>query len=481
MMTALLLAATLTGLDAALPARTTPAWYNDARFGIFCHWGPQCQPEAGGNWYGRSLYFPSSNQGKYHRKTYGDPKDFGFKDILNIWKAENWNPDELCALYRRMGATFILAMANHHDNFDLWDSRYQPWNSVNMGPKRDILKGWSEAARKAGLRFGISVHASRAWSWFEPARDYDGLLTKEDGKGTWWEGYDPQMLYWQNHEPSADYRNPHAPKKPWDMRSKDAKLPSKECRENFRLRTMDAIVRYKPDIVYWDDVIVPFWPLADEGMRIVADFYALNPDAIVLGKCLNEAQRRWLTWDLERGTPTKPMYPKWQTDTCIGDWHYNRDRLRTGYRSARDVIRQLVDVVSKNGNFCLSIPIRGDGTIDEKERAICEEIAAWMAENRVAIFDSDPYEICGEGPQLAKTPPLRAQGFNENKLLPPTKADVRYMKARGGKGVYAFELAPDGRPPVCPALEAKGLRLVKSFAQLPGFPALHLFGDGEDR
>ena len=169
------------------------------------------------------------------------------------------------------------------------------------------------------------------------------------------------------------------------------------------------------------------------------------------------------------------MQYKWQTDTCIGDWHYSRDRMKRGYKSACDVLRMLVDVVSKNGNLCLSIPIRSDGTIDEKERGVCEEIAAWMAVNREAIFDAVPWEICGEGPQVEAAVPLQAQGFNEGKIPSPVKDDVRYMKSRDGKSVYAIELAPDGQPPRCPALVARGMRLVRSLAAFPDLPVVHVF------
>jgi alpha-L-fucosidase len=154
----------------------------------------QCAAEDG-DWYARNLYDAKHWQGRHHRERYGDPKEFGAKDLIPLWKGENWKPDELCALYRKMGATFILAMANHHDNFDNWNSKYQPWNSVNMGPKRDVLGEWSAAAKKSGLRFGASFHAAHAWTWYEVARDYDGRLTREDGKGKWWEGYDPQQFY----------------------------------------------------------------------------------------------------------------------------------------------------------------------------------------------------------------------------------------------------------------------------------------------
>lgn len=457
----------------SLERRPVPEWFENARFGIFCHWGMQCAAEDG-DWYARNLYDPKHGQGRHHRERYGDPKEFGAKDLIPLWKGENWNPEELCSLYRRMGATFILAMANHHDNFDNWNSKYQPWNSVNMGPKRDVLGEWSAAAKKNGMRFGASFHASHAWTWYEVARDYDGLLTKEDGKGKWWEGYDPQQFYVQNHAPSPNYANLGLIHRRWGW-DNGASVPSAEFMENFRLRTMEAIRKYRPDLIYFDDTVVPFYKVGDAGMRIVADFYNFNPDAVAEGKILDERQRRAMVWDVERGTPPKPMHPKWQTDTCIGDWHYSRDRQKRGYKSAGDVLRTLVDVVSKNGNFCLSIPIRSDGTIDEKERAVCEGIAAWMDVNRAAIFDAVPYEICGEGPQIKAAVPLQAQGFNEGRIPRPVKDDVRYMKSRDGRCVYAIELAPDGQAPRCPALEAKGLKLAKSLNVLPGMPSVHVF------
>ncbi|MEZ6191746.1 MAG: alpha-L-fucosidase [Phycisphaerales bacterium] len=165
----------------------TPAWFGEAKFGIWAHWGPQCQPEQG-DWYARLLY--SQHHPKYdaHIEHYDHPSRFGFKDVIHAWQAERWDPDALVALYKRAGAQYFFAMANHHDNLDLWNSTYQPWNSVAVGPKRNIIGGWAEAARKHGLRFGVSVHAARTWLWYETAQDadsdgplagvpYDGKLT----------------------------------------------------------------------------------------------------------------------------------------------------------------------------------------------------------------------------------------------------------------------------------------------------------------
>ena len=131
----------------------TPDWYRDAKFGIWAHWGPQCQPEHG-DWYARSMYIEGNEDYKFHLEHYGHPSQFGFKDVIHRWKAENWDPDKLISLYKRAGAQYFGALANHHDNFDNFDSQYQPWNAVQIGPQKDLIGGWARAARAQGLRFG---------------------------------------------------------------------------------------------------------------------------------------------------------------------------------------------------------------------------------------------------------------------------------------------------------------------------------------
>jgi hypothetical protein len=194
------------------------------------------------------MYTQGSGQNKFHVQTYGHPSKVGFKDICNLWKAEKWDPEKLIALYRRAGAKYFVALANHHCNFDCYASKYQPWNSVAIGPKKDIVGGWATAARKAGLRFGVTVHAARSWNWYEVAQGadatgpmqgiaYDGKLTKADGKGQWWEGLDPQDLYAQNHRPGEK--------------------PSPAYCEKFFQRTLDLIDSYQPDLLYFDDGVLP--------------------------------------------------------------------------------------------------------------------------------------------------------------------------------------------------------------------------------
>ena len=176
----------------SLSTYEVPEWFRNAKFGIWAHWGPQCV-EGSGDWMARGLYQEGSSQYEYHREHYGHPSEVGFKDILPLFKAERWNPDSLVQFYKEIGAQYFFALGNHHDNFDLWDCKYQRCNSMNIGPHKDILAGWAAAAKKAGLPFGISFHADHAWTWYEPSRrydtkgdkmgvPYDGWLTKEDGK-----------------------------------------------------------------------------------------------------------------------------------------------------------------------------------------------------------------------------------------------------------------------------------------------------------
>ena len=183
----------------------TPDWFRDAKFGIWAHWSAQCVPEQG-DWYARQMYIQGSRQNQYHVQRYGHPSKFGFMEIDNLWKAEKWEPEALIGRYVKAGAKYFVSLANHHDNFDCYDSSHHPWNSVQVGPKKDIVGTWARVAREHGLRFGVSNHSAHAWHWFQTAYGYDpegdlagvpydGFTKKEDGKGKWWDGLDPQELY----------------------------------------------------------------------------------------------------------------------------------------------------------------------------------------------------------------------------------------------------------------------------------------------
>lgn len=410
-----------------------PTWFKDAKFGIWSHWGPQCEAEDG-DWYARGMYFAGSGQYNYHVSHYGDPAEFGFKDVIHEWEAEEWNPDSLVRLYKDVGARYFFALGQHHDNFDLWDSPYQEWNSVNMGPKRDLLKGWSEACQKYGLPLGVSMHGSHTWTWFEIAQDYDGNLTKADGEGLWWDGYDPQELYAQRHTPSTGYQNSSSIHGQWDWGS-GASQPSEAYKLKFQNRVLECVNDYNPDMLYFDDTVLPFYGCDENvGLNILKHFYNHRAnakdgvtDVVAMGKQLQKTHKKAMLWDVERGVPDQIQTEYWQTCTCIGSWHYDRSVYENGsYKSAQQVVDMLVDIVSKNGNLLLSVPIRGNGTIDEKERAILMDIKAWMDQNGQSIYGTRPWKTYGEGPLAESSQPLSAQGFNESNNY--TASDVRYVQ-----------------------------------------------------
>lgn len=439
----------------------TPQWFRDAKFGIWAHWGPQCAPERG-DWYARHMYSQGHWQYDSHHKAYGHPSQVGFKDVIHSWKAENWDPAELVSLYKRAGAKYFFAMANHHDNLDMWDSRHQPWNSVAVGPQQDIVAGWAKAARDNGLPLGLSVHAAHAWLWYETAQGadrqgphegvaYDGKLTKADGAGQWWEGLDPQDLYEQQHEPSPGFQDLGRIHGRWHWTADGSKPDDAYC-ERFYRRTVDLIDQHSPDLIYFDDTALPLWPISDVGLRIAAHFYNTNMarhdgrlEAVLFGKILDEQQRKCMVWDIERGASNQIEPLPWQCCTCIGGWHYDRgiyDRRR--YKSPATVVHMLADIVSKNGNLLLNVPVRSDGTIDEQERPIVEEIADWTAVNGEAIFATRPWRVYGEGPAMQDAAPISAQGFNEGKGKPFTAQDVRYTTK--GDAVYAILLGVPDQP-----------------------------------
>ncbi|MES1220942.1 MAG: alpha-L-fucosidase [Bacteroidota bacterium] len=419
-----------------------PDWFRDAKFGIWAHWGAQCQPEFG-DWYARGMYQEGSDQYKYHLEKYGHPSKFGFKDVIHEWKAEKWKPDELLALYKKAGARYFVAFANHHDNFDNYDSSYQSWTSVKHGPKKDLIGGWMQAAKKQQLPFGVSIHAAHAWSWYEVAQrsdktgpmagiPYDGKLITQDGKGKWWNGLDPQELYEQHHRLSEASENNSTIHKQWNW-GNGVTVPDKKYFEKFYNRTIELINKYQPDLLYFDDTALPMWPVNDAGLRIAAYMYNESIkrhgklQAVINGKILDEEQRKCMVWDIERGASNTSEPFVWQTDTCIGQWHYDRRVYsRKQYKTAKMVIRTLSDVVSKNGNLLLNVPVRGDGSIDELELAIVEEIGKWMEINSESIYGTRPWKIYGEGPAIATAAPLNAQGFNEGKNKPLDAEDFRF-------------------------------------------------------
>jgi alpha-L-fucosidase len=436
----------------------TPEWFRDAKFGIWAHWGPQCEPEEG-DWYARNMYIPGQADYKLHIAEYGHQATNGFKDVIHEWKAANFDPDKLLAFYKANGAKYFMALAAHHDNFDNFNSKYQPWNSVAVGPHKDLIGGWAAAARKNGLRFAVSVHSSHAWSWYEVAQGadkdgpfagvpYDGKLTKADGKGLWWDGLDPQDLYAQNHAPGK--------KLVWDWDpAQGSSVPDAAYQLKFFERVKQLWDGYQPDMIYFDDDVLPLHGVTDDiGLNLAAHFYNSSiqlhgrNEAVMNNKMLNDMQREAMVYDIERGKASGILPLPWQTDTCIGSWHYKLDRfLKHEYVPASTVIQMLADIVSKNGNLMLSVPLNRDGVPDSDEIKIVTDIGAWLKVNGEAIYATRPWKVFGEGPSTVVAEKGQFGGQAAEQKKPFTAEDIRFTQSKDGKTLYAIvlEIPKDGR------------------------------------
>lgn len=448
-----------------------PDWFRDAKFGIWAHWSAQCVPEQG-DWYARQMYLQGHAQYNHCVRTYGHPTKVGFMEIENLWKADKWEPEKLMALYKRAGAKYFFALANHHDNFDAYNSKHHAWNSVRIGPKKDIVGMWAKAVRENGLKFGVSNHSAHAWHWYQSAYGYDPegpmagqrydayTLTKADGVGKWWDGLDPQDLYTGRSMVMPDGITSIAAANQWHEQNdrvwnEDPPANNPAFVEKWYLRCQDLIDQYKPDVVYFDNHGLP---LGQAGLDASAHYYnsaiqwAGKLDVVLNGKMIPDEQAPGLVADIERGVATGIRPLPWQTDTCIGSWHYQRSLFEQHrYKTTTQVVQMLIDIVSKNGNLMLSVPMRGDGTIDEDEVAFLEGMSKWMPIHGEAIYGTRPYRVYGEGPSVA-TPAPRGQFGGARDVRPYTPQDYRFTT--NGNTLYAFIMNWPGAEAILTSLTA---------------------------
>jgi alpha-L-fucosidase len=427
------------GTRDSLAAYRIPNWFADAKFGIWSHWGPQSSVEDG-DWYARNMYIQGSDQYNYHVKTYGHPSKTGYKDLIPLFKAERWDPDHLMDLYVKAGARYFFSMGVHHDNFDMWNSRYQPrWNAVATGPKRDIVGEWKTAARKRGLRFGVSEHLSNSFSWLAPAHTSDstGPLA-----GVPYDGTLPAYadLYHDYTGEPADFAS--------TTKAMSRNAPARWKLQYFN-RIRDLVDQHQPDLLYTDGGI----PFDEYGLSLVANLYNLSAsshgghvEAVYNSKVPADCVTGTCTLDRERGVLDAISANPWQTDTCIGQWHYKRN---IKYKSAKKVIDLLVDIVSKNGNLLLNFPLPNSGELDAEELHTLQGITDWMAVNSEGIYSTRPWKIYGEGPS---TRVIAGTGFNESKKPDLNASDIRFTTK--GSTLFAFIQGwPEG-PALIPSLGA---------------------------
>ena len=421
-----------------------PQWFQDAKFGIWAHWGPQSGVEQG-DWYARNMYIQGSRQYNYHVATYGHPSKAGYKDRCPAWKAADFDPEHLMQLYKRAGAKYFMSMGVHHDNFDLWNSKHTRWNAVRMGPHRDVVGLWRKAALKHGLKFAVSEHLWISYKWFAVSHGSDqaGPLA-----GVAYDGvnaanadlyHDAGCAQWAHDATSRQFG--------WN----DTGIPD-SWKHHWFLRMKDLVDHYQPDLLYTDGAM----PFENYGQSIVAHLYNLSArrnggkvEAVYTSKRPEDCAVGTCVLDFERGLANEIRPAHWQTDTCVGSWHYDINIYnKHKYKTPKTVVDLLVDIVSQNGNLMLNFPLPNNGVPDSDELKILEAITGWMAVNSEGIYSTRPWKIYGEGPATSAQTP--GGHFNEHGRKALTASDVRFTTK--GNVVYAFVMGWPEKEAVIAAL-----------------------------
>lgn len=448
----------------SLRGYAAPQWFRDAKFGVWSHWGPQSVPMFG-DWYARNMYIEGTPQYEYHLRHYGHPSKFGYKDLCALWKAEKFDPEGLMDKYYKAGARYFMSQGTHHDHFFNYASDVNRMNSANVGPKKDILALWKQAADRRGMPFGISEHLGASFSWWRVNKGCDKY-----GKyaGVPYDGNDPAYrdFYYDNFEHGTDKPEEAAP---W--------YTSNPAFRAYWLRAVNEMIdRFTPDLLYTDGSL-PFgnewWgehandPIRDEdyaqGLSAVANLYNASMDkhgenrAVYLQKDRRPEIFSVGVLDIEKSQLPGIMPAPWHTDTCIGNWFYD---VRHPYKRPEQIIEMLADIISKNGVMLLNVLQRPDGTIDEDAAFILDKLGEWFAVCGEAVYGTRPWRTFGEGDTRVKI-----EGFREDKT-DWTRSDFRFTQKDGA--VYTFMMGAVGGEPA----------VLRSFADKP-VQSVQLLGCGD--
>lgn len=410
-----------------------PAWYLDAKFGIFIHWGVYSVPAFGSEWYPRNMYRQGSPDFRHHVKCYGSQSEFGYKDFIPRFTAEKFDPKAWAALFKKAGARYVVPVAEHHDGFQLYDSAIGEYTAVKMGPKRDIIGDLAAAVRDEGLIFGVSSHRAEHWWFFDGGMKFDSDVKS----GKW------NALY-----------GPAQPEK--------ESTPDSAFLDDWLARCKELVDKYQPQ-VFWFDWWIEQPVFETYRQQFAAYYYNRGLEwnkGVVINYKNTSFPDKAAVLDIERGKLDKTREQFWQTDTSVSvkSWGYIENDL---YRSPTSLIHELVDIVSKNGCLLLNIGPKLDGIIPEEVQGVLREIGRWLKINGEAIYDTRPWSVSGEGPTQGAS-----GSFSDHREAPLTAADIRFT-AKDNR-LYAVVMDwPDGAFRItslggdtAPALKIEKVRLL---------------------
>ncbi len=392
----------------------TPDWYQDAKFGLFIHWGAYAVPAFGSEWYPRNMYVAGSGEFKHHVATYGPQARFGYKDFFQSFKAERFDPTAWAKLFKEAGVKYVVPVAEHHDGFAMYASDLSDWTAAKLGPRRDVLGELAKAFRKRGLVVGASSHHAEHWFFFD-----NGMYFESDVR-------DPRFA--DLYGPAVNKRTSEAQVEP----------PTKEFLDDWLLRSCEIVDKYRPEVLYFDWWICQ--PVFQPYLKTFAAYYYNRGVGWKKQVAINFKEWEGISFprgagvfDMERGAAADIQPAFWQTCTSVSknSWGYITNHL---YKETREIVHDLVDIVSKNGTMLLNIGPKADGTIPEHEQQMLREIGAWLKINGEAIYSTRPWHKFGEGPTQ-----ISAGSFSDKSKPQFTAADFRFTTK--GKMLYAIALA----------------------------------------